>query len=520
VTAPGVSLLPSQVGATFPAPSIPELSDDEQRLVTGLSTKLTYLSTPMLIHNAYYNGTQRLQDLGISVPPQLSGIRTVVDWPRRCIDPLLRRSIPDGFRLPGATDVDDELWTHWQANDLDAEMPLAFLDALIFGRAYAIVGSPDEPGDSPLITVESPLNMTMTWDPRTRKPTAAYQAYEVEGVFRAVLYLPNQTISMSREFPNGTGWSVDDRDVHNFGEVPVVRFVNRARTADREGRSEITQAVMSTTDSACRSLLGMEIAREFYSIPHRYIMGAQESDFVDASGNAKTAMQMTMSKFLAFERDEEGNVPTVGQFTAFDPSVFTKIIDSHAQQMASATGYPPSYFGLTTTANPASADAIRLAENGLVERAKEVQNQFSGPLETVMRLAWRFANNGQKVPAEMQLLETDWIDPKTPTPAATTDAIYKQITAGAIPATSDVTLKALGWSGVERARLEVDRKVDAGASVLAELATSLQAKEARVDMTVARDINPAAAKAAGAVNPTTGNVVSPATPAAPPPATT
>jgi hypothetical protein len=116
----------------------------------------------------------------------------------------------------------------------------------------------------------------------------------------------------------------------------------------------------------------------------------------------------------------------------------------------------------------------------------------------------------------MQLLETDWLDPKTPTPAATTDAIYKQITAGSIPATSDVTLKALGWSGVERARLEVDRKVDAGASVLAELATSLQAKEARVDMTVARDISPAAAKAAPVVNPATGQAT--AAPGVQPPA--
>jgi hypothetical protein len=110
----------------------------------------------------------------------------------------------------------------------------------------------------------------------------------------------------------------------------------------------------------------MEIAREFYSIPHRYILGASESDFQNADGTAKTALQMSMNKFLALERDEDGNVPTVGQFTAYDPAVFTKIIDEHAQLMSSYTGYPPSYFGQTSTANPASADAIRVAENGLV----------------------------------------------------------------------------------------------------------------------------------------------------------
>jgi hypothetical protein len=500
----------------LPPPSVQGLSDYEQRMVAGLSTKLVFLSTAMRVRNAYYNGEQRLQDLGISIPPQLAGVRTVVDWPRICIDPLVQRCVVDGFRMPGATDVDEEFQQHWEANDLSAEFPLCALDALVFGRGYLIVGSPDEPGDSPLVTVESPLNLSMTWDPRTRKPTAAYQAFEVDGIYRAVLYLPDETISMSREDMNGGSWSIDDRDQHNFGEVPVVRLTNRQRSGDREGRSEITPAVMNTTDSACRSLLGMEIAREFYSIPHRYILGAQESDFQNADGTAKTALQLSMSKFLAFERDEEGNVPQVGQFTAFDPAVFTRIIDEHAQLMASYTGFPPHYFGLVSTANPASADAIKVSENGLVKRAEMVQDQFSGPLEQVMRLVWRFANDGQKPPAEMQRLETDWEPAGTLTVTGISDAMFKQAQMGAVPATSDVVLKRLGYSAVERARLEVDRKVDGGASVLAELASSLGAKEARVDMSIAHDINPAAAKAAPAVNPATGAAT--VTPSVQPPA--
>src|SRR5207247_4521511 len=67
--------------------------------------------------------------------------------------------------------------------------------------------------------------------------------------------------------------------------------------------------------------------------------------------------------------------------------------------------------------------------------------------------------------------------PATPTPAATTDALQKQVAAGMVPPTSDVVLKRAGYSAVERARLETDRKLDAGASILAELAHSLQAKE-------------------------------------------
>lgn len=494
MTTPNVSLLPPLPGTLLPPATPNGLSDDEQRLITGLSTKLSMLWPDMWLRDSYYNGEQRMQSLGISVPAQLASVRTVVDWPRICIDPLVQRCVNDGFRMPAQTDADSELTDLWHANDMDAEAPLTYLDALVFGRGYMIVGAPDYDGGAPLITVESPANLALLWDPRTRRTTAAYQSYEVEGVFRAVLYLPDQTIAMSRDQSNSS-WTVDNRDEHGFGQVPVVRYVNRARSANREGRSEISPAIMSTTDSACRSLLGMEIAREFYAIPHRYVLGATESDFVDAAGNQKTALDMAMNKFLALERDAEGNLPTVGQFTAFDPSVFTKIIDEHAQLMSSYTQFPPAMFGQTTTANPASADAIRVADNGIERRAAQVTRQFSRPAIETMQLAWRFANGGATLPAEMRLLTADWMNTATPTPAGTTDAMFKQAQMGAVPATSDVVLQALGWTERQRQRLEADRSVDAGASVLAELAASLQAKEARADVTVARDINPAAVKA-------------------------
>lgn len=496
-----VSLLPPQVGANLGAPVVPGLSEQEQALMSGLAVKLSSQAWQGRLRYLYYDGEQRMQNLGVLVPQQLASVKTVVDWPRICVDGILERVVPDGFRPAGATDDDAELLSHWQANDMDSEAPLAFLDALVVGRGYMIVGAPDEDGDSPLITVESPSNVTMTWDPRTRQTTAAYQSYEVEGVYRAVLYLPDVTVTMSRD--QSRDWEIEDRDEHNFGEVPVVRFVNRSRSQDREGRSEITAAIMSTTDSACRSLLGMEIAREFYSIPHRYILGATESDFVNPDGTPKSAIDMAMNKFLAIERDAEGEVPTVGQFAAFDPSVFTKIVDEHAQLMASFTGFPPAYFGINATANPAAGDAIRAGENRLVRRAERVQREFNGALRRVNRLVWRFAHDGETMPDEIKRLEIDWVDAATPTPAATTDAVTKQVQVGAIPPTSDVTLARLGWTAVQRQRLAADRAEDAGASVLAELATSLQAKEARVDTTIARDINPNAVKVA-AGGPTTG----------------
>jgi hypothetical protein len=92
VTLPAVSLLPQQYGINLPAPS-PQfgLTADEQLLAQGLTNKLVVQSGDMVLRNSYYEGTQRITDLGIAIPPQVAGIRTVVDWPRICVDPLVQR---------------------------------------------------------------------------------------------------------------------------------------------------------------------------------------------------------------------------------------------------------------------------------------------------------------------------------------------------------------------------------------------------------------------------------------------
>jgi hypothetical protein len=201
-------------------------------------------------------------------------------------------------------------------------------------------------------------------------------------------------------------------------------------------------------------------------------------------------------------------LPQVGQFTAFDPSVFTKIIDEHAQLMASYTGFPPSYFGQTTTANPASADAIRVAEAGIDRRGAQVCQQATAPLRKVAQLTWRFANDGRPLPDELKRLEVDWFDSSTPTPAATTDAITKQIASGAVPATSDVTLQKLGYTPLERRRLEQDRKLDVATQLESELTSSVAGRQTRSGNALANVLTTAADAAtaadSAAIEPPTG----------------
>lgn len=484
-------------------PTLPSLSlsDEESRTASWLATRLFERRPYLELHNLYYDGLQKMQDLGISIPPSLSSLRTVVGWPRVGVDAVANRCRVDGFRYPGASEADDDLWDLWQANNLDSEAHLAQLDAFVYGRAYIVVGPGDKDGDPPLITAESPINMFAQWDGRMRKCVAALQIYldtnytsDMYGQEVAALYLPGKTIHMARAgtlagvLPSTGKWEVTERDDHGIDEVPVIRMANRCRIGNRDGLSEITPEWQNTVDSANRTLLGMEVGREFFSAPRRYILGASEDAFKKPDGTSAAAWDTYMSKVWAVPADEDGKTPTVGQFAPGDPTAFTKLLDTYAKVMAGEMGVPPHFLGVYSDGNPASADAIRSGYEELTSRATTKHTTLGDSWEEAMRLALLIRDGS--VPPEAARLETDWMDPSPKTPAATSDAVYKQVTAGILPATSSVTLAKLGYSAAEIARIEIDRTKDDGASLLLELSKSLIAKAAKVDTTIMTDVNP------------------------------
>lgn len=451
--------------------SIPELplltlSDDELALVNVLRADMLRDRYALMLRDAYFNGEQLVRDLGISIPPQLKGLHTVIGWPRVGVESLEERLDLEAFRWADGADS-SELAEIADANDLFDESSLAHLDALVYGREYLAVGSGDCDGDCPpLISVESPLDMTLMWDARLRMGTAALRECAADSYIESgpeermlVLYLPDQTVMC---LPNASGgWEVVDRDIHNLGIVPVVRMANRQRTADRVGKSEITPEVMSITDAACRRLMGMEVAAEFFGAPQRYILGASESAFQDADGTAKSAWETYIGRVLALERDEDGNVPNVGQFAAHDPTGMTKIIDLYARIMSSQFGLPPHMLGYTTD-NPASADAIRSTEAKLVKRSERRIRRFGAAWQQAMRLAL-WVRDGEP-PDKTRRIETVWRNPATPTVAAQVDATVKLVQAGVLPADSDVTLEMAGFTEGQRQRIAVDRRRSSAAA--------------------------------------------------------
>jgi len=438
-------------------PTLPLLSltEDEKRLITRMQGGARIRSlVNMELTRAYYHGMQIVENLEIAIPTEIADkLRTLVGWPRIAVDPYVERLGIDGFRLAGATDADQDLQDLWEANGLDAEQSLAFTDALSMGRAYWTVGSPITAGDPPRICAESPLNMSVMWDLNGTRAKVALQAYWVDDVRHQALMLPDRTIHVAQD--TAGPWKVVSRDDHGFGYVPVVRMANMPETDQRDGYSEITPELMSIVDGACRTLLGLEVARELYSVPQKLLLGASESDFQDANGVMKKAWATYVNMVLALERDDEGNLPQVHEFTPYDPAVFTKLIEMYASQAAGILSATPQDLGLYTQGNPTSAEAASVNEGRRDRRAVRKQKIFGVPAVDFMQLGVRFMNNGD-LPEKFRRMSVDWADVAIRTPSITSDAVTKEISAKAIPPRSDVTLKRLGYSATDRARLAQD----------------------------------------------------------------
>lgn len=477
-------------GTSFPSavtPTLPSLgiTEDERAVIDQLRNQYNRLAPEMREADTYYRGQQIIKNLRIAVPKELEGhLCTLVGWGAMAVDPYVERLNVDAFRRVGATDGDDYLMAMMDANGFASEQSLAYTDALSMGPAYWVIGSPAVRGDAPVVTVESPLNTAVLWDLRGTAPRAMMQEYWAEdGKRRGALLLPGKTVHLAQ---NDKGqWVVADRDDHGFDFVPVVRMANRARTTNRYGSSEISPALRSIIDEACRTLMALAVARELYSVPQKAILGASEDAFKKADGSAASAMETYVTKVLGLERDENGELPELHQFQAYDPSVFTKILDWYASSASGIVAATPQDLGLYTQGNPASADAGLVADDRRNRRARRMQREFTRPLIDVAKMAVRFDNKG-RLPAEYEQLALDWSPVEMQAPGLLSDAITKEIASGAVPATSDVTLKRLGYNAVDRQRLEQDRVADDARNLGRALAEGLLPRQGATDGDAAR----------------------------------
>jgi hypothetical protein len=434
-----------------------------------------------------FQGTARLNYMHPDILREVEDrIKCVaLGWPMLAVEPLEERLDLLTFRYPedgkeidpdaAPEDLasfagDENLQRVWQDNDLDEESQMGHLDALVMKRAYATVGVNEDDADSPLVTVDSPLEMFALIDPRTRQVRAALRrwtddydfATQVQNQY-ATLYLPNSTTRFDR---GPTGWREIFRDNHKVGKPMVAALTNRGRLANRYGQSELTPPLLSLSDAANKIATDMMVGAEFHMMPLRALFGVGPEDFEDEHGNRQSKLQVLMGKLLTVPGGGPDSQPiTAHEFTASSLTNFHDTLNQLARHASGLIGVDPSVLGMMTGDNPASAEALKSREVRLIKKAERKQKAFGGGWERAMRLVRRL-QEGDWDPAAKRL-EAVWRDAATPTRAQAADAAVKLVTGNIIP--KQQGREDLGYSPAQQRRMAAFDKANAAADPIGQL---------------------------------------------------
>lgn len=456
------------------------LSDKELETLNNLARRHDAEIGELEALDAVYEGAEGLtymhpeiwREAGDRIQP------VTIFWAQLAIDAIVERLYLQGIKS-GNEDLDKEFSRVWFANRMDLGLSQAMTDALVMRRSYISVGANADDPETPIVCAESPLELYVDNDPRTKKGRAALRrTSDVDptgsiAARYATLYLPDQTIWCTWT----GGWKEDQRDVHNLGELPIGSLINRPRTrsstrrpnnttVERVGRSDV-EPVRSLVRSANKLATDMMVAAEFVAIPLRALFGVDPGSFRDQEGNPMTPLRAMMGRLLTIPDEEVKSA----EFAAAQLENFTKGLRELSQLFGSVTGLPAHYMG-TPSDNPASAEAITGSESRLATRAEAKQPQMFPGIRNVARLNHRFIT-GEWAP-ELDTCKGDWRNVRTPTVAAEADAAVKLYATQPKPIVPlRQTREKLGFSDDEIELMELEDEAAVAQSPAGQLAAGL-----------------------------------------------
>lgn len=391
----------------------------------------------------YYQGRQRVEQLGMAIPPSMRRFLVITNWGRVAVDTKVDRQQVRALILPGEETADPQLRAIWDASNLDAHLQMFNRDAKIYGRAFLSVGANEDNPSLPLVRVESPREMTALVDVRREVVTAAARFYGVDpvtgiGPVNVTLHQPNVTKWVEKR---GERWYEVDRDEHGLGAVSVLVHLNRRMSSGWVGESDMVD-VIPLMDAAARSLTNLQFAQEAHGIPRMWMSAVNKKDFLDAEGKPVPMFEAYFDAIhMLTSKDAK-----VGQLTAADLKNFETALNIYGQQASIVTGFPARYFGSQTIQPPTEGSVV--ADESTLIRSVEADNAEVGmTLGWAGALALRFAT-GEWV--EGNRVRVDWHNPATPTVAQRMDAVTKAKQVGII--SREGAWDELGWSEARKAK--------------------------------------------------------------------
>lgn len=420
------------------------------------------------IVGGFYDQEYRVKLLDLGLPREAAQLRLVMGWARTIVDVLAERIEPVAFAHESIDD--DESSELWELSGAASAIPQAVTDMLVYGIGFisATAGNPAVGEPRVLVRAHSATNTTATIDGRTGRVT---EALTLHSDTRATLWLPSTVSELSRS-ASGAAWELDSVAHNPLGVVPMVAMPNAARAGRPGGRSEITPAIRTAIGSATRAIISMDVNREFFSIPHRYILG-MAGEFRGQDGAVLESWKLAARAMLKIPYGEDGEDIQVGEFSTVAPGPFLDQIRGLANIAASEAAIPGMYLGVESASNPSSADAIRMAESRLVRRSRHRISAMRPHLARLGQIALAI-HRGTSI-AETPMPRCEFSDPATSAFSADADAWVKLMVAGAAPKHSEVIWRRMGFSEPEIRALRNEAALQAPVERLADLNRVLSA---------------------------------------------
>lgn len=339
---------------------------------------MAYLSQKLQRHRSrvnlrYKQYAMKYIDNSFSVTiPQVirNRYRSVLGWCPKGVDSLADRLVFREF-------ANDEFEASeiFAVNNPDVFFDSAVLSALIASCSFVYISK--GPDDAPRLQVIEANNATGVIDPITGLLTEGYAVLERDTFGSPCLeaYFTSDMTTYYYKDPK-KNFQVPNPTGHPL----LVPIIHRPDAVRPFGRSRITRASMYYQRYAKRTLERADITAEFYSFPQKYVLGtSNDADPLDG-------WKVTVSSMLQFTKDEDGDSPTLGQFTTSSMTPFTEQLKTAAAGFAGETGLTMDDLGFASD-NPASVEAIKASHENLRLAGRKAQRSLGSGLLNVAYLA-------------------------------------------------------------------------------------------------------------------------------------
>lgn len=395
------------------------------------------------------------------------------NWCAPVVNSCAERLTPLGLRLgKDGQAADREFQRVFDANDGAQGFAEAAAVALATGRSYAMVWGNADDESTPRVTFEHPSYCVIAKDPETGHKTAAAKGWVDGDAGFLTLYTADEVWKWRWEIPSkpdsrraveweprvGPGddvWPIPNP----LGAVPMVEFANSTLLDDTPVSDIAGVAAMQDSVNLVWGYLFNSL--DFTSLPQRVVTGSEPPmmPILDNDGKVTGKKPVPLDQFMRerilFLSNDQAKV---NSWPAADLDAFLNVIGIAVDHISAQTRTPPHYL-VGKMANM-SADALTVAETGLVARTIQKQTAFTGPLRELYRLIALAQGKGRRAKAAASGIVL-WNDPQYRALSQKTDGFVKLRQAG-------MPLRyMLEWLGLNPT--EVDRVYDMAKTEATEL---------------------------------------------------